>query len=302
MLVEAENLGLILGGRTVLYGINLRLDIGEIYGLLGPNGAGKTTTISVLTGLRAASSGCVRVLGRDPALKPHILHREIGVLPERNGFYEWMTAPDYLRWFAQLYKRRLDSAAVARLLDRVGLKPARGQPIHTFSHGMRQRLGLARAVMHEPKLLILDEPTSGLDPRGRREFHDLMRQLSREQGVGILLCTHLLDDVERLCTGIGIVRRGRTRLEGNLGALLASGSASLRYRLRLADSATPGRVPVGVQIVSRQGPWWHVEISNSASVTWRELLLSDWPILEIHQERSGLEQLYLKNTEAVNTP
>ncbi len=236
MSIEIADLKLVLHGRPILNGIRMSMREGEIYGLLGENGAGKSTTLSVATGLRAATSGKVAVLGMDPVRRRADLHRAIGVLSEQGGFYGWMTAHDSLRWFAQLYGIRLSRGAAADLLVRVGLDPGNRGPVRVFSHGMKQRLGLARAILHRPRLLILDEPTNGLDPRGRKDIHDLLTDLNRREGVGILLCTHLLEDVEQLCGRIGVIRRGETLVEGGLAELAVPRGGLQDYYLNLVGT------------------------------------------------------------------
>ena len=236
MSIEITGLKLILHGRPILNGIRMRMREGDIYGMLGENGAGKSTTLSVVTGLRDATSGKVAVLGLDPVRRRADLHRVIGVLSEQGGFYGWMSAHDYLRWFAQLYGIRLSQGAAADLLDRVGLDPGDRQTIRVFSHGMKQRLGLARALLNRPRLLILDEPTNGLDPRGRKDIHDLLTELNQREGVGILLCTHLLEDVEQLCGRIGIIHHGRTLVEGGLAELAVSRGGLQDYYLNLVGA------------------------------------------------------------------
>ena len=176
------------------------------------------------------------MLGLDPVRQRADLHRVIGVLSEQGGSYGWMSAHDYLRWFALLYGIRLSQEAAADLLDRVGLDPGNRQTIRVFSHGMKQRLGLARAMLNRPRLLILDEPTNGLDPRGRKDIHDLLTDLNRREGVGILLCTHLLEDVERLCGRIGIIHRGQTLVEGGLAELAVSRGGLQDYYLNLVGT------------------------------------------------------------------
>jgi ABC-2 type transport system ATP-binding protein len=234
--IEITDLKLVLQGRVILNGIRMNMRKGEIYGLLGENGAGKSTTLSVVTGLRPATSGKVTVLGLDPVRQRVELHRAIGVLSEHGGFYGWMSAYDSLRWFAQLYGIRLSREATDDLLGRVGLDPEDRKPTRVFSHGMKQRLGLARALVHRPKLLILDEPTNGLDPRGRKDIHDLLTDLNRREGVGILLCTHLLEDVERLCTRIGVIHRGETLVEGGLAELAVPRGGLQDYYLNLVGT------------------------------------------------------------------
>ena len=300
MLVEISKLKLNLGAHAVLRDVNLTLQKGQIYGLLGPNGAGKSTTISVVTGLRVPTSGSVRVLGLDPAADALHLHSRIGVLAEQAGFYDWMSAGDYLLWVARLYQKNQDKAEIARLLGRVGLDGQSPAPIDTYSRGMRQRLGLARALINQPELLILDEPTNGLDPRGRREIHDVLLDLSVNQGVGILLCTHLLDDVDRLCTRIGIIAQGRTLLEGSIADLLSAQRAAVRYRLRVEAGEAAQQLPAEITLLARAGDWWHVEIAShiEPASAWRKLLDAGIRIDEIHREGGGLEELYLAVTEA----
>ncbi len=300
MLVEIRGLKLEIGAHAILRDVNLTLEKGQIYGLLGPNGAGKSTTLSVVTGLRAPSAGSIRVLGLDPAGNVLQLHRRIGVLAEQAGFYDWMSAGEYLRWVASLYRMELGKAEIAQLLGRVGLERGSPAPIATYSRGMRQRLGLARGLVNQPELLILDEPTNGLDPRGRREIHDVLLDLSANQGVGILLCTHLLDDVDRLCTRIGILAQGKTVLEGTITDLLANPRAAMRYRLRVESGEAVAPLPADITLLTRSGDWWHVEIAShiDPAAAWRKLLDAGVRIAEIHQEGGGLEELYLAVTEA----
>ena len=299
MIVEIRDLRLVLGGRPVLNGVDLTMRAGDIYGFLGPNGAGKSTTISVLAGLRPPASGKVEVLGRDPVAERTWIQRRIGVLSEQSGFYEWMGAAEYLMWFSGLSGKRLGEAEATIRLHRVGLDGRNRAPIGTYSRGMKQRLGLARALLNDPELLILDEPTNGLDPRGRREIHDVLLEMSVNDGVGILLCTHLLDDVDRLCTHLGILSRGKTVLEGPVADLLAGQRAAARYRLRVPIPESAFILPAGVRVASRSGEWWHVELSGAGdpATAWRELLDSGLRVEEIHQEGGGLEELYLAATE-----
>jgi ABC-2 type transport system ATP-binding protein len=297
VLIEIRNLKLSLHGRQILANVSISMQPGEIFGLLGPNGAGKSTTLSVLTGLREASSGSVSVLGMDAWAQREQVHRQIGVLPEQAGFYDWLSAQEYLQWFASLYGRRLAASDIGQHLAQVGLDARNHGPIGTYSRGMRQRLGLARALLNSPKILILDEPTNGLDPRGRREIHDVLLGLSQQSGVGILLCTHLLDDVDRLCSRIGILHQGRSVIEGNLTELLTTLQSGRRYRLRML-SPPKEDMPPDVRLITKKGEWWHLDIGVGVSpdTVWRALLDVGWAISEIHGEGGGLEDLYLKLT------
>jgi ABC-2 type transport system ATP-binding protein len=300
MLLEIDGLRASRAGIEVLDDVRMHLDRSEIYGLLGPNGAGKSTTIAVILGLLARQGGEVAVFGVDPATVGPAVRTRLGVLPERNGFYEWMTAQAYLEFYAELHGIELGPEGCTWHLERVGLGTHGQERIARFSRGMRQRLGLARALLGEPELLILDEPTNGLDPRGRREFHDLLLNLARTRAVAVLLCTHLLDDVERLCRRAGIIVDGRTVAEGTLTELARSAAGRRRFRLHLASGAEtelPG-VP-GIAVVGRADGWCEVELPDAAraELAWAELYARGWPIVEIHTDEKGLEQAYLALTE-----
>lgn len=298
MLLEISDLQLSIGANAILRGIDLTLRQGEIYGMLGPNGAGKSTTIAAVLGLRRHDGGSIRLFDAEATGAEPAIRARLGVLPEQNGFYDWMTAPDYLAFFAQLHGQDLSRERIAGQLRDVGLESPEGQKIGTFSRGMRQRLGLARAMIGNPDLLILDEPTNGLDPRGRREIHDILLGLARG-GAGILLCTHLLDDVERLCTRVGVVAAGRTQAEGGIAELTARSGRRAQYELRLAG--TPPTDGGGATILGNHGDWTVVEIDAGAAPaeTWRGLLDRGWPIAEIRRVSGGLEDLYLSLTEGV---
>jgi ABC-2 type transport system ATP-binding protein len=299
MLLHIDNLRLSLGGNTILSDVHLALREGEIYGLLGPNGAGKSTTIAAALGLLPADGGTLTLLGQPVGKDMARLRRRLGVLPEQNGFYDWMSATEYLAFYASLYGKDLREPEIAARLSQVGLAPRGGQAIGTFSHGMRQRLGLARALIPDPDLLILDEPTNGLDPRGRREIHDILLALVAD-GAGILLCTHLLDDVDRLCSRVGIIVAGRTVAEGAIADLVRQGGPLTRFRLRLVGEPPAGQAAATLAtVVAREGEWWQVELDASARPdnVWRELLFRGWPIVEIERTGGGLEDLYLALTE-----
>lgn len=297
MLIDANHLQFSLDNQPILKDVSLHLQAGEIYGLLGPNGAGKSTTIAVLLGLYQPNAGRLALFGTDDD-DPLAQRRRIGVMPEHAGFYEWMHARDYLAWYASFYGGL--QLPVSELLQQVGLQGSGVTPIGKFSRGMQQRLALARALVHAPELLILDEPTNGLDPRGRREIHDLLLQLAEERQVGILLCTHLLDDVERLCQRIGIIDQGRTVVEGTLRDLLGAGHSSLRYRLRSDRAPANLTLPDGLRLMQHDQNWWHVEVAAGMAEqlpdVWTSLLIHGWGITEIHAEGGGLEALYLQLT------
>ncbi|ACI21932.1 ABC transporter ATP-binding protein [Thermodesulfovibrio yellowstonii] len=209
MIVKVENLVKKYDVHTVLDGLNFSVKEGDIFGFLGPNGAGKTTTIRILTGIMKADSGNVIINGYNVFNEPMTVKKIINALPESNGYYEWMTAYEYLEFFSKLYEEKMSKHEINSLLEAVGLNGKEGYLIRSYSRGMKQRLGIARALINKPKLLLLDEPTNGLDPKGRRDIHDLLVDLNRKHGTTIFLSTHLLDNVERLCNKIAIINYGK---------------------------------------------------------------------------------------------
>lgn len=209
MIINVENLVKSYDGHTALDGLEFSVEKGDIFGFLGPNGAGKTTTIRILTTIIKADSGNVLIDGHNVFMEPLAIKKIINALPESNGYYEWMTAYEYLEFFSKLYEENKSKQEIYMLLEIVGLSGKEHVAIHGYSRGMKQRLGIARALINRPTVLFLDEPTNGLDPKGRRDIHDLLLDLNRKQGTTIFLSTHLLDDVERLCNRIAIINYGK---------------------------------------------------------------------------------------------
>jgi ABC-2 type transport system ATP-binding protein len=190
---------------------------GEVFGLLGPNGAGKTTTVRLLNGVLTPTGGHVRVLGLDPTSQSSALRRRTGVLTENPSFYERLTVRENLTTHGRLYgvpetqlRQRVDE-----LLETFGLWDRASDKIDGFSKGMKQRLALARAVLHDPELLFLDEPTSGLDPEAARQMTQLIAQLSHREGRTVFLCTHNLDEAQRLCDRVAVMNQGRLLAVGS---------------------------------------------------------------------------------------
>src|SRR5438876_2850076 len=205
---------------TAVRDLNLRVEAGEVYGLLGPNGSGKTTTLKIILGLASPSRGQTKIFGRDSAL---VASREsVGFLPENPYFYKFLTGEETLQFFGKLC--RLTGARlkerVGQLLELVGLTNARHRRLKTYSKGMLQRIGLAQALINDPKLVVLDEPTAGVDPAGSRDIRNIIVDL-KSRGVSVLLSSHLLSQVQEVCDRIGILAKGTLVREGRLADLIA---------------------------------------------------------------------------------
>lgn len=228
------------GSVTALDSLSFSVAAGEVVGLLGPNGSGKTTMIRLLCGLLRPDEGRLLVAGVDPLADGHAVRSLSGVLTESAEFYGYLSGRGNLRFFAELYGVQ-EAGRVEQLLAMFGLEEAADRPVSGYSTGMRKRLGLARALLHRPPLLFLDEPTNGLDPEGTRQVLEALRSLQRSEGTTILICSHLLEQLEAVCDRYLFIRRG---------ALLASGSLpELRNRYR------PG-VTLEVHTTAQQMPAW----------------------------------------------
>ena len=205
-------------GRQALRNLSLDILPGEVYGLLGPNGAGKTTTINLICGLLQADEGEVFINSQPAGV---VTKPWIGVMPQENLLYRTLTCEENLQFFAKVYglRRQPRALRIQDCLAAVNLSDRAQTPVEKLSGGMQRRLSLAVAIVHRPKLLILDEPTTGLDIEARHEVWNLIRILSREHGMTILLTTHLLDEAERLCQRIGIIKQGELLIEGTLPEL-----------------------------------------------------------------------------------
>jgi ABC-2 type transport system ATP-binding protein len=223
------------GDHVAVRSLDLDVHAGEVFGLLGPNGAGKTTTILMLLGLSEPSGGSAEVLGRDPAREPLYVKRRVGYLPDNVGFYGHLTGRQNLRYTARL--NGIPDAEVEELipalLERVRLTDAADDEVHTYSRGMKQRLGLADTLVKSPQVLILDEPTAAIDPVGVSETLALVRALAHDQGVAVLLSSHLLDQVQQICDRMAIFVAGEVVAQGTVSELARAQSSGAQVTLEI---------------------------------------------------------------------
>ena len=227
--------------KRALLPLNLTVNQGEIFGYLGPNGAGKTTTLKLLMGLVFPTAGTARILGReldDPQMKA-----QIGYLPEHPYFYDYLTGAELLDYYGQLsgMEARGRGKKIAAMLERVGLRDAARVQLRKYSKGMLQRVGIAQAILHDPKLVFLDEPMSGLDPMGRREVRDLIQGL-RDEGKTVFFSTHILSDAEALCTRVAVLNHGELKALGAISELTAGagGQVEIMWQGKQALAAIAG--------------------------------------------------------------
>ncbi|MFW6090938.1 MAG: ABC transporter ATP-binding protein [Actinomycetota bacterium] len=287
------------GDTVAVDKLDLAVPPGEVFGLLGPNGAGKTTTILMLLGLSEPTGGRVRVVGLDPTRSALDVKRRVGYVPDAVGFYNHLTGRENLHYTAAL--NGLDTTAgeqrVATLLEEVGLEERADEPVRVYSRGMKQRLGIADALVKNPDVLILDEPTVGLDPRGADHVLDLVTRLASERGVAILLSSHLLAQVQAICHRIGIFFRGKMVVSGSVDDLAAEHGGRMTVELEVAEDDAGLRpvlegIPDVVQI-DREGDRWLVGVQHDIR---RELASRLWAanftVVHLQQRTEELGAIY----------
>jgi ABC-2 type transport system ATP-binding protein len=272
MAVELRGLTKLYGRHAALDGVDLTVPAGAIFGFLGPNGAGKTTTLRILGGLARPSAGSAAVLGHDVQRATNEVRSQVGFLPDVPGFYPWMTAPEFLRFAGRLFglEPQTLEARVAALLDLAGLRGVEAR-VGTFSRGMKQRLGVAQALINAPRLLLLDEPTSALDPIGRKEVLDMIAALAGRTTV--FFSTHILADVERVCDTIAILDRGRVVEQASIDELKRRHGRGQRLLVEVDDPTRLAQALVSlpwVGLIERDGATLRLTVSDLA-VAEREL-------------------------------
>ena len=308
--VEADGLGKSYGSTVALEDITFSVQPGEVLGVLGPNGAGKTTAIRILTTILEPSRGSFAVAGVQHTRAAEI-HRRVGVLPESAGYPAKQTGDEYLRYFARLFGHSRPSArAIAgRLLEQVGLADRGHSLIASYSRGMRQRLGIARALVNDPQVIFLDEPTLGLDPAGQRQVLALVRGITTERGATVLLSTHLLAEVEEVCSRVMILNRGRLAVEGTVADVARRAAAPRSARLRVAaehvararealanagiERVDPADAQVGSLVALLNGTGGTTGMNDGL----RALADAQVPVLSFELEGARLSDAFLAMTE-----
>ncbi len=222
------------GNKNAVDHISLTLDQGEVFGFLGPNGAGKTTTVKLLNGMLIPSEGSCQVFGMDPAQIPENIHALSGVVTEHAQMYDNLTGLENLIFYGSIFGVNTSESKVraAALLKQLDLVTAKDQKLSTYSTGMRQRLSLARALIHHPKILFLDEPTSGLDPESAQNVNQFIRNLAKENGITVFLCTHQLRYAQEICTRYGLMEEGKLLALGTLEQLRSNIVSDITVRIK----------------------------------------------------------------------
>jgi ABC-2 type transport system ATP-binding protein len=301
--IEIENLTkdypfgfLQLKKKTSLEGLTMRVEEGEVFGFLGPNGAGKTTTIKLLVGLIFPTAGTARILGK--SISDISMHADIGYLPEQPYFYDYLTAAELLDYFARIHDLPAQErkARVDGMLKKVGLETARKIQLRKYSKGMLQRVGVAQAILHDPKVVILDEPMSGLDPVGRREVRDVILEL-KQAGKTVLFSTHILSDAEMLCDRVGVIVGGKLRGVGAPDEIVGMKAQGMEVLFEYAGAA--GGLQPLLSKATQTGKRYRMQVPEADLYpTLQQLGSAGAKVLSVTQVKSTLEEYFMHLVEA----
>lgn len=315
LILQAEDLRKTYGQRQALRGLSFSLNAGRILGFLGPNGAGKTTSIRILTTMMEPDSGHFTVDGISSKY-PDQIRRKIGVLPENLGFPRQMTAIEYLVYFGQLYgqtKAQATGRGLA-LLENVGLQGRMKSLVGTFSHGMKQRLGIARALINDPAVIFLDEPTLGLDPRGQQELLTLIKRITHERNVGVVLCSHALPEIEAICDEVIILMMGRVISSGSVVDIVGKTNQNLLRILVQPNTVSEAQHVLeslpGIRVINSDAASGVVRLElvepamaslsveqHINNLILQTLISAQIPILSFEAEGNRLQDVFLQLTE-----
>ena len=282
-------------GTRTLDDINLLVPKGSIYGFLGPNGAGKTTTLRLLLGLLRNQQGKLQIFEKDFTSHRIEILKRLGSLIEQPSLYLHLTAKDNLEIYRLIY--HVNKSRIDEVLKIVGLESTNKKKVKQFSLGMKQRLSIAIALLHEPELLILDEPTNGLDPNGIIETRELIKNLKREHGTTVIVSSHILNEVERMATHVGIIHKGKLLFQGQLTELHQMKTSKTALEIETNDNVTAARVLESYPIKSVNGKLvLPFESREQTATINKSLVQSGIEVYALHPQQNDLEQLFLDIT------
>jgi ABC-type multidrug transport system ATPase subunit len=295
--LKTRDLGKRFGQRWAVKGIDLEVRRGEIFCFLGPNGAGKSTTIRMILTLLAPTTGTVELFGKDPHKdRGAALARVCGIV-EKPDFYLYLSAYKNLELLGSL-TRRITDDEIVQALARVELQQRAHDKVHTFSHGMKQRLGIAQALLTRPELIILDEPTTGLDPQGMKDVRELIQRLAREEAMTIFLSSHLLSEIEQIATSMAVVHRGEVVAQGSVAELLAQEATDYSLHVSPVKEALRIIKPLAwVEVVSADAEGIEVKLEPGRAGELNKLLVTKGIEVAALSPRRTLEDYFLKVTK-----
>lgn len=310
-MIQTEQVGKTYNnGFQAVRNLTMKVDKGDIFGFLGPNGAGKTTTIRMLDGLLEPTTGKVVVGGYNIIDHPMEIKKLVGVVPESHGYYYWMTAQQYLEYFNSLFNgKEANAAYISHLLDKVGLSEKKNVAVGQFSRGMKQRLGIAKALVNKPKIIFLDEPTLGLDPRGQKEVQQLILDINRNDNITVFITSHLLKDIEVLCNKVSIIKDGVLIEQGSIKQLQDKYMSQISLELITSDNEKVKKLLADVkdiESIENEGEYLITNFKNSLSDKELEdtkyniisaILGARVDIKEMSKKTLTMEDIFFKVTE-----
>ncbi len=306
-MIETKKLSKHYGELAALVDLDLNIERGDIFGFIGPNGAGKTTTMRILATLLEPTRGEAFIDGMNIAKKGKAIRRQVGYMPDFMGVYDDLKVFEYLEFFAAAFSipRTKRKAIVEGVLELTDLQSKAAAAVDSLSRGMQQRLGLARVLIHDPKVLILDEPASGLDPRARIEIRELLREL-KKMGKTIMISSHILSELEEICDHIGIIEHGRLVFSGTMDEIRERMNIQSRVCIRVAD-----RIETAAELLSALPQIQNVQIEDShiavtfgdsaapAGIIARTLVGGDIDVIAIEPEQLKLDDAFLQLTKGI---
>lgn len=293
-IVETKGLEKSFKDFKAVKGINLKVKRGTIYGFLGPNGAGKSTTIRMLLGLIKPTAGQVEVLGKSIEMEREEILKSVGALVESPSYYGHLTAYENLELTRKILK--LDKLEVDRVLDFVRLSEVKNKRVKEFSLGMKQRLGIAQALMGNPELIILDEPTNGLDPSGIHEVRDLIKSLPREKGITVIVSSHILSEIELMADEVGIIKKGELLYQGKIEDLRKNNTSKILVKVSKEEEAASLLTRRGYRVEKYNGRLWVKGEGLTAAKLCKELVLAGYDVNHLSEEKKNLEEIFLSLT------
>lgn len=288
------------GQKKALDNASFELSQGEVFGFLGPNGAGKTTSVKLLNGMISPSEGSCHVFGIDPSSSPEKVHAISGVVTEHAQMYGNLTGQENLVFYGTLFgisKEESRKRALA-LLERLELTDAKDKKLTTYSTGMRQRLSLARAMIHTPKILFLDEPTSGLDPESAQSVNNMIKELASDKGTTVFLCTHQLRYAQEVCSSYGLINDGTLLAVGSLEALRSRIFSGLNVHIK------SNRFPEGIAFSKTEGQWAEINVQTEEEIPpiVKHIVDAGGNVYSVTANKLSLEEIYFSLIEKQNEP
>ncbi|MGG3883158.1 ABC transporter ATP-binding protein [Brevibacillus panacihumi] len=308
-MIQIKNLRKRYGKMEALKGLTLEIEKGTVFGFVGPNGAGKSTTMSILATLLEPTSGHAYVGGYEVTKSPKEVRKLIGYMPDFFGVYDNLTAEEYLDFYGANYDipQAERKEIIPQLLELVNLSHKRDAYVDSLSRGMKQRLGLARCLVHNPEVLILDEPASGLDPRARIELREILKEL-RNMGKTIIISSHILPELAEMCDVIGIVEEGNLVAFGRVDEIYTRMQETKVLRIRLLDRFEEAMAhlqqKVNVSQVTHEGNWLVIGFTGDDQQQvelFHDLAVSGFPVAAFNEEQGDLEEIFLEITKGVGS-